>query len=193
MIINPEPLTSNLAKEKIKKLLKKTNFFLEYGSGGSTIYASKFCKKIISIETDYNFFKILKGMKINNTELIYVNVGKTMGYGVPKKSETLLFEDNFCAEYCQKPWSLMKKKNPDLVLIDGRYRVASILYSFIKNKNENCTYIFDDYINRPFYHIIYKYINIIEVCDNTIILKKKKQINLEELQKLLDIYYNDFR
>ena len=24
-------------------------------------------------------------------------------------------------------------------------------------------------------------------------LKKKKQINLEELQKLLNIYYNDFR
>ena len=88
MIINPEPLTSNLAKEKIKNLLKKTNFFLEYGSGGSTLYASKFCKKIISIETDYNFFKILKGMKINNTELIYINVGKTTGYGVPKKRKS---------------------------------------------------------------------------------------------------------
>ena len=28
----------------------------------------------------------------------------------------------------------MGKKNPDLVLIDGRYRVASILYSFLKMK-----------------------------------------------------------
>ena len=95
MIINPEPLTSNLAKEKIKNLLKKTNFFLEYGSGGSTLYASKFCKKIISIETDYNFFKILKGMKIKNTELIYINVGKTKGYGVPKKVKLSYLKKTF--------------------------------------------------------------------------------------------------
>ena len=45
--IKPEPLTTPKARKDIKKYLKKSKFFLEFGSGGSTIYASNYCKKII--------------------------------------------------------------------------------------------------------------------------------------------------
>lgn len=193
MIIKPEPLTTEFAKKRIKEMIQNSIFFLEYGSGGSTIYASNYCKKIISVETDYNFFKKMKKLNLTNTNLIYINLGKTLNYGVPKKGETLLFINNFNNSYCKKPWHQMDIKNPDLVLIDGRYRVASALYSIFKNENNDCNYIFDDYLNRPFYHIIEKYIDITEVCDNTIIFKKSHKSNLNEISELINIYYNDYR
>lgn len=193
MNIIPEPLTTHLAKNKIKNLMEESKFLLEYGSGGSTLYASKFCEKIMSVETDWKFYKFLQKMKPNNTQLLFVNVGKTKLYGVGKKHETFLFENNLCEEYSSSPWKLMKQKNPDLVFIDGRYRVASLLYSLINNENEKCQYIFDDYKNRPFYHIIDKYINLIDVCENTIFFEKKQNIDLKEIQYLIKIYNNDFR
>ena len=193
MIINSERCTTYLAKNKIKDLIEKSNFYLEYGSGGSTIYASKYCEKVMSVETDNKFYKILKKMKLNNTQIIYINVGKTNSYGVPESGETFLFENNLCEEYSSQPWKLMEKKNPDLVLIDGRYRVASLLYSLINNENEKCKYIFDDYKNRAFYHIIDKYINFIEVYDNTIVFEKKQNIDFKEIRYLIKMYNNDFR
>ena len=193
MHINSEPLTTHAAKNKIKNIIEDSKFLLEYGSGGSTIYASKFCEKIVSVETDFNFYKFLKKMKRNNTQLIYINIGKTVGYGVPKNNDTFLFEENLCEEYCFMPWKIMKKKNPDLIFIDGRYRVASLLFSLINNENEKCQYIFDDYKNRPFYHIIDKYINLIEIYDNTIFFKKKQNIDFKEIHHLIKIYTNDFR
>ena len=87
----------------------------------------------------------------------------------------------------------MKKKNPDLILIDGRFRVASTLYSILINENDNCNYMFDDYLNRPFYHAIEKFIDIYEVFENTIFFKKSKKINLIEIEKLIMNYNNDFR
>ena len=121
------------------------------------------------------------------------DIGKTENYGVPKQGEKLFFKNNFPENYCEKPWKNIKKKNPDLILIDGRFRVASTLYSILINENDNCNYMFDDYLNRPFYHAIEKFIDIYEVFENTIFFKKSKKINLIEIEKLIMNYNNDFR
>ena len=47
--------------------------------------------------------------------------------------------------------------SPDLVLIDGRFRVASFLVSALLAQ-EGCTILFDDYFDRPNYHVVEKYL-----------------------------------
>ena len=59
MNLKPEPLTTELAK-KIKEMIKDSSYYLEYDSGGSTLYASNFCDQIISVETDFNFYRVKK-------------------------------------------------------------------------------------------------------------------------------------
>ena len=46
--------------------------------------------------------------------------------------------------------NLEKYEKPDLILIDGRFRVP-LLFTNSINENDNCNYMFDDYLNRPFY------------------------------------------
>jgi len=56
----------------------------------------------------------------------------------------------FCS-YVASPWRHQVK--PDLVLIDGRFRVACFLHSLL-NAEPGTRIIFDDYNNRPHYHLV---------------------------------------
>ena len=54
-----------------------------------------------------------------------------------------------------------EQNNIDLILIDGRFRVACALKSFNVMSN-NCIIAFDDFMERKHYHIVLKYFDIIE-------------------------------
>ncbi len=59
-------------------------------------------------------------------------------------------------------------------MIDGRFRVACCLKCFDKI-NQDCLIIFDDFLNRPQYHIVLDYYEIIEkTIDNTMVVLQKK-------------------
>ncbi len=66
----------------------------------------------------------------------------------------------------------------DLILIDGRFRVACCLKCFDVIKS-SCLIAFDDFLNRKNYHIVLDYYDIVwKTKDNRmVILKKKKNIN----------------
>jgi hypothetical protein len=75
----------------------------------------------------------------------------------------------------------------DLVLIDGRFRVACCLkcYNVISN---DCLIIFDDFLKRPQYNIVLNYFDIIEKTkDNNMVLLKKKD-NMVIPQELIEKY-----
>ena len=71
--------------------------------------------------------------------------------------------------------SKKEKASIDLVLIDGRFRVACCLkcYNII---SKNCVIAFDDFLNREHYHIVLDYFDIVEKTEDNrmVILKKKK-------------------
>ena len=52
--------------------------------------------------------------------------------------------------------------SPDVVLIDGRFRVACFLYALIHTK-PGTVIIFDDYADRPEYHVVEEVISPVEV------------------------------
>ena len=51
---------SNQANSFFKKHLKKCKFYLEYGSGNSTLLAVRYKKKFISVEGDRSFYNYLR-------------------------------------------------------------------------------------------------------------------------------------
>jgi hypothetical protein len=94
---------------------------------------------------------------------------------------------------------LKNKIIPDLVLIDGRYRVLCGLYLFkyLKNllsKNRNkITILIDDYINRKEYFILRKFYNI-SIIENMALLKIKKiKIQDKTFNKLINKFALDYR
>ena len=62
--------------------------------------------------------------------------------------------------------------NPDLVLIDGRFRVACALYTWFAVDGAAIV-LFDDFFDRPFYHVVLEYYNVLEKAGRLAVLQKK--------------------
>lgn len=176
-----EPHLSKNDKKMFYKYLDKINVYFEYGSGGSTYQTSikKNIKTIYSVESDITWQNKLKEL-ITTPNINYIfNEMDTQPniWGMPGKNATDIQKINYSNQITKL--SKEEQDSIDLVFIDGRFRVACCLkcYNIIK---DNCLIAFDDFLNRPQYHIVLKYFDIIEKTQDNrmVILKKKKNVNI---------------
>ena len=145
--------------------LANTRCLLEYGSGGSTAYAANIAKvkTIISVDTSQEWVeKVCHSIaQETDTEIFidYCDVGPVGDWGVPIDREK---SADFW-RYMVRPWQLARTNNliPDAILIDGRFRVASFLYSLISARI-GTVIMFDDYFDREHYFIVEKYCKLRE-------------------------------
>lgn len=164
-------LPSNVCKYFEEKL-KTAKSYLEFGSGGSTLLASKYIKgNIISIESDIEWFNRLKLEFENNpnVKLHLVDLHcKPMTWGHPSAD---------CPESRKREYSQIVKSldlsDVNLVLIDGRFRVACALHihSLISKETD---VLFDDFGDRlEHYSIVLNYYDVIQQVGRMIHLRKK--------------------
>lgn len=163
-----------------KYLDQATNYF-EYGSGGSTYQASirNNIKTIFSIESDLEWHNKMIN-KTKNVSFIYNPMDTAPNnWGHPGPNSTPEQKKNY-SNY------IKLASNVDLILIDGRFRVACCLkcYDVIKN---NCFIAFDDFLNRSHYHVVLDFFEIVDKTDDNclVILKKKSNVDNIKLQKLI--------
>ena len=90
--------------------------------------------------------------------LQWIDCGELEEWGRPKTYEK---RENF-QNYINAIWQYPSFK-PDLILIDGRFRVACFLTSLL-NSNPGTKIIFDDYFDRAQYHIVEEFIQPIGKC-----------------------------
>jgi len=172
-----EPHFSNNDKIMFYKYLDKSNIYFEYGSGGSTYQASirDNIKLIYSVESDLNWYNKLNQLLINNNKvnLIYNDLFVGMNkWGNPGKDCTYDQLKSYSNQFIFLPKDV--QQSIDLILIDGRFRVACCI-KLINLISSNCFIVFDDFLNRPQYHIILNYFDIIEKTeDNRMVILKKK-------------------
>ena len=176
-----EPHLEKNDKEMFYRYLKNANVYFEYGSGGSTYQASILnnIKKIYSVESDIQWQNKLK-QTITSLNINYIyNEMKTPpnSWGYPGKNSTSIQKINYSNHMIKL--SKEEQNSIDLVFIDGRFRCACCLkcYDIIQ---DNCLIAFDDFLNRPWYHIVLEYFDIIEKTQDNrmVILKKKKNVNI---------------
>lgn len=159
------------------KYLDKAKNYLEFGSGGSTYQASikQNIKLIISVESDKDWYTIIKNnIKHPNFHYKFIDLKcKPKNWGYPSD----LCDKSIYKDYSNAISHKIRKETAnslDLILIDGRFRVACALkcHSLI---NDNCKIIFDDFLNRKDYHIVLNYYEIInKTKDNRMVILKKK-------------------
>jgi hypothetical protein len=77
----------------------------------------------------------------------------------------------------------------DIVLVDGRFRVACTLklYNYIDSK---ARVLVHDYMNRPEYKCIEEFFDIIDYSDTMAVFVKKSVINYDDLEEYIDYYNN---
>jgi protein O-GlcNAc transferase len=170
-----EPAIKPLDKILFYKYLDKATHYMEFGSGGSTYQASirPNIKSICTVESDLEWIQKLQ-TKITHPSIQYNYID------IQASPRNLGYPGNDCKPEDMKKYSDVKiPSETDLVLIDGRFRVVCCL-KLIGQINENCIVVFDDFLDRPQYHGILDYYNIIDKTENNslVILKKKGNITI---------------
>ena len=191
-----EPFLCRNDKAMFYRYLDNSKAYFEYGSGGSTYQASirTNLQKIYSVESDILWHSKLKQLIPNNDKIDFIYnemEAPPNNLGYPGKTSTPIQRKN----YSDKILLLEKHKQKqiDLVLIDGRFRVACCLKCF-GAVNDSCFIAFDDFFNRPHYHIVLDYYDIVEQTNDNrmVILKKKQDISTIDVN-LIQKYEQDSR
>ena len=176
-------------KEKLIEKFNKAISYLEYGSGESTVLASnsKSIKTINSIETVSYWIDHVK-QKINYEnkciKIDYIDINSNIhSYAFPKD------------ESKKENWPIYQQSSKDkifdLCLIDGRFRVATFLHSYI-NAPINCCLMIHDY-KRTHYHEIEAVIKKYSQIDTLGIFYKKEKPNITKILQIIEKYTNDPR
>lgn len=132
--------------------------YAEYGCGASTIWcANNTAVPIIAVDTSSEWIaRVRQGSgRTDNLNMVHVDLGELGDWGRPVEySRRRAF-----ADYIAAPWTFDAK--PDLILVDGRFRVACFLQSLV-NADEGATILFDDYTERRQYHVVEEFAERIE-------------------------------
>lgn len=125
---------------------------LEYGSGGSTVMAAELGKRVLSVESDQAWAQMMRDWFAQNpapgeVDVIWSDIGPTKEWGHPVNDA----EWKRFARYPLEVWDLPEFTHPDVVLVDGRFRVGCALAAAYRITRPVALY-FDDYVNRQQYH-----------------------------------------
>tara|TARA_B110000495_G_C22994614_1_gene586144 strand:- start:965 stop:1618 length:654 start_codon:yes stop_codon:yes gene_type:complete len=177
-----------------KKCLKSSKFYLEYGAGASTFFAKKNKKKFISLEADKSFYSFLKR---NIKQIKYLDIGPTKYFSIPLLPICIIKKKiNYYSNYMTNIYNSLGVI-PDLILIDGRFRILTTLkiIRFLKKKKaKNITIIIDDYLVREHYKNIENIITV-QLVGRFGIIKYNPRIiiNNKKLDLLINKFLYDFR
>jgi hypothetical protein len=159
-----------------KYLNNAINYF-EFGSGGSTYQALRRnnIQKVYSVESDVEWYnKVRKNIKSNKLFFLLVDL-KCLPKNWGNPGKTSKQEDWIKYSNSILNLDINEANKLDLILIDGRFRVACCLKCF-EVINNDCLIIFDDFLNRSQYHIVLDYFDIINSTkDKRMVILKKKQ------------------
>lgn len=149
--------------------IRRCQAYLEYGAGASTLLAADAGIPSISIESDARYAEAVRaalaGGELN--KVVAIDIGVTEDWGYPVWTFPTPGALRKWRRYPMAgPGSLEALgRFPDLVLIDGRFRVACCLAiaRVAAERGEKTEILFDDYALRPQYRVIEKVLGIPDV------------------------------
>ncbi len=149
----PRPHMPEEECQALTAALQSAQSYLEFGMGGSTVLAAWLgVPQIVSIDSSEKWIEnvasqIAPIQSSSQIELLHAPIGETLEWGFPKDTQM----QSQWPGYYSKPWRVAH--DPDLVLIDGRFRVPCFLYSLLQLK-PSAVILWDDYRERSEYHHI---------------------------------------
>lgn len=165
-----------------KELVNQVNFYGEYGVGQSTVWVSKNCSAhVYSVDTSKEWIDTVKSKLTPSKkfDIEWVDLGVLGDWGYPRTYEK---RDDF-HKYVESIWT--KENKPELVLIDGRFRVCCFLYSLIHG-SPGTKVIFDDYTNRPNYHVIEEFITPLKTNGRQALFVVPETLDIENVESVLN-------
>ena len=179
-------------RELFDKFIEDAKCYLEFGAGGSTIRVLQRSKaKIHSVESSLEWIKEMSRyvtIKYWRNKRVFfhpVAIGKTGMWGFPASDAA---KESF-PKYSSAIFDELYPVQPDVVLIDGRFRVACALQTILRlHSNEKTILLVHDFWNREEYHMILDFLTEIESADTLGVFRIKRDIDVNEVSKAYDHY-----
>ncbi len=155
--------------------------YLEYGCGGSTVRAAQLgAWHIIAVDSskDWTDAVSARTSSSDRIKLLYCDIGPVGQWGRPRDTQGL----HAYHAYMSTPWQVARRQalEPNVILVDGRFRVACFLYSLLCAQ-AGTVILFDDYVNRPQYHVVEQYNRLHSRHGKMAVFKVEKSFSLPDL------------
>jgi len=149
--------------EALRTAYAEADVILEYGSGGSTVMAAEMPgKHVVTVESDRawarkmkRWFEASPPAEGSTVEVIWSNIGPTRAWGHPVDDR----EWRRFADYPLAVWHRKGFRHPDVVLVDGRFRIGCALATAF-SITRPVTLLFDDYARRKWFHRVEEFIGL---------------------------------
>jgi len=125
-----------------KNYVSKASSYFEYGCGGSTVLANSYpnIKSMVSIDSCFEWIEKTKRQisNMNKVNFYYVDInGNCKGWGVPMDNSKMY-------NWIKYPNTILdQKENLDLILVDGRFRIACCAVAAMKMSKDSFLLLHD--------------------------------------------------
>lgn len=170
--------------------------YLEFGCGGSTFLLAYLSNaKILSVDNDKNFIDFISqnetlAQVLSDSEsrlkFFHIDTGEIKGWGHPKDDS----KKSQYPQYSQKIFEILSRDETDSIdtyFVDGRFRVACVM-SILLHCNTNAKIIIHDFWDRAHYHIVLKFLEVVDRVDTLAVFKIKPNIDKKRVESLLRKY-----
>jgi hypothetical protein len=172
----------------LSSLLRRTKHMVEFGAGGSTTLSLKLgVSHLLSVESDAEWIsRILvddaaaRAHEDGRLKLLHADIGLIGFLGGPGKAS----DRSKWPSYSRTPWAHLGDHALDLILIDGRFRVACILDSLLRVDRHTVLAV-HDFWNRPAYHIVLPFLDEIDRCESLGLFRVRRELDRTAAEALL--------
>lgn len=160
-ISRPEFTFPEAEADVLRDAYASADVILEYGSGGSTVMAAEKPRtRVFSVESDKGWAVMMRAWFEENppaegsqVDVIWSDIGETKQWGHPKDTTEYLRY----ARYPLSVWDLDEFEQPDVVLVDGRFRPGCAMATALRTQKPVRLFM-DDYKKRKHYHRVEAYL-----------------------------------
>lgn len=189
-ILKPEMTDAEIGV--LRECFCKAASLVEFGSGGSTLLAvrSPSLRRIWSVESDPAWIarlqaqpEVVAAEQAGRLQLQHADIGRTGDHGAPLDDAA---EATWPA-YHESVWNDPATSGVDLVLVDGRFRVACAMAA-LASCQPHTILLFHDFWNRPAYHPVLAFTDWLGSCDSLAILRRKPSFDQAKFDAVRNAY-----
>ncbi len=181
-------------------LVNRSNQYLEFGSGASTMAVAQTSVPMVVVESDSRFLSTVKrkchevreGLLSSRMEFLHGDIGPTGPWGKPIFPSVP--RPKIWRNYPLAPWTALGSEfQSDLILVDGRFRVACALAVVLNQSDSDWALLFDDYADRPHYRPIESFAELVSMHGRMAEFRPKKQVSRRLASKAFEKFVSDWR
>lgn len=189
-----EPHMTESERELLYKYMRSARNYLEYGSGGSTVVAIAMpnIRRIHTVESDGAWIEILRNrsdvhdaIEAGRLNLIHADLGPVKAWGSPTDPERMGDWPKYSGSY-----AMVQDEGTayDLILVDGRFRVACVLKSLQRLKEGAEAFVAVHDYERSAYHVVEKFGRQVAHEERLHVFRRRQGLNETQLQQFIDAY-----